>query len=141
MRHSTAALLLACLLAAATAAAADDSNTKADPAHWGKPWDPPGGGSYSSNMYVAKLRGDGTRASAHMTLVVDEAAGTASYSLMMYNVNGYIMSHIHVVSMRGLNVKAHADADLIALCCKCGQMQMLAGMCCTGIEQNVFSGL
>jgi hypothetical protein len=74
----------------------------ADSAHFGKPWNPPGGGFYSSNMYVAKLRGAGTRASAQMTLVVNEAALTASYSLMIYNVDNYIMSHIHVVSMRGV---------------------------------------
>ncbi|WIA29650.1 hypothetical protein OEZ86_012136 [Tetradesmus obliquus] len=30
-----------------------------------------------------------------MTLVVDAAAQTATYSLMMYNINGYTMSHIH----------------------------------------------
>jgi hypothetical protein len=102
MKRSTAALLLACLLAAATAASADDSKPMADSAHFGKPWNPPGGGFYSSNMYVAKLRG--TRASAQMTLVVNEVARTASYSLMIYNVNNYIMSHIHVVSVRGVKL-------------------------------------
>jgi hypothetical protein len=110
MKPSTAAaLLLACLLAAACAASAQQDNKTVEPQHFGhgKPWNPPGGdkpwyppggggGATTSNMFLAKLRGD-TTASAQMALVVDDAAGTAKHSLLMYNVKGYVMSHIHVV--------------------------------------------
>ncbi|KAF6260364.1 hypothetical protein COO60DRAFT_1507370 [Scenedesmus sp. NREL 46B-D3] len=114
MKYATAAaaLLLACLVAASGPASAQED---VEAQHFGRPYKPPGnnGGSIATNVFVASLGGSSrARANAQLVVAVNTAARTAQYKLTINNVNDYISSHIHLVSLSALEQGSGGRPDV-----------------------------